>query len=196
MHLEPGDRRTLGVGALVVTVILLLGRGVPLARAWESSQISRAELEERRLHGARELLDSVRPHRTAGNAGAPFVDADLKGIFHGPSPDEAAAGLARLVDQTASIAGVQISSNALQADSVFAETFSLISSRVVAITDVQGLVDWLDRLERLPQLVRVREFSVTQPDPAADEGTPEALRIELVVEGLAAISESRSERKR
>jgi hypothetical protein len=40
-------------------------------------------------------------------------------------------------------------------------------------------------MEGAEKLMRVRDLVITQPDPAADDRTPESLRVEMTVEGLA-----------
>ncbi len=184
-RIEATDRRTLLVGAVIVATILLLGRGLPRVRAWEASGLAAAAAAERAVGYARRTVALDAAIQSAAAIEERIQATAAPALFPGQTPDEAAAGLIRLLGEEADAAGVRITSNAVRADTMFEEAYAIIAARVIATTDVRGLAEWLHQLERGPMLLRVRELTVTQPDPAADDRMPESLNISALVEGLA-----------
>ena len=63
---------------------------------------------------------------------------------------------------------------------------------MTGVTDITGLAGFLRVVESGETPLVVRELSVSQPEPAAGDAKPEALRIEVLVASIGSIkSESR-----
>lgn len=179
------DVRALVFGALTIGALLLVGKGVPAVRQAITFRASAATLAYERGEVDRRLTSAEKLVRAA-TLQAEDVHRRLERVLlPGATPAEAAASLAMLIDRYAEDARVRVSSTTAQADTLFMTAHPIISVRVFATTDVQGLVDLLPRIEGSEFLLGVRELTLTQPEPAAGDDVPGSLRIELVVEALA-----------
>jgi hypothetical protein len=179
------DRRTLVIGAVVVAAALLLARGVPAWRRWDAdahtSAAARAREAARVESTVRQLpagLDSLQARR------ARYV-ALGRGILDGESTAAAGASLASLVSGAAARAGVRMGSVQVRPDTAGAGTFLRIAVRADATGDLPAITRMLETLEGGRTLLAVRDVSITQPNPGGPAEQPEALRLELTVEGLA-----------
>jgi Type II secretion system (T2SS), protein M subtype b len=183
--LSPRDRRTLAAGALTILLLVLLGRGLPAWRRWDAGvrasavelagEAARAELAARELPA---MLDSLEARRAR-------LVAVGSGVLEGGSPAASGAILAALVSGSAARAGVQIGSVQVRPDTAGAGTFIRVSVRADGTGDLGAITRMLVLLEGAPELLAVREASITQPAPGGPAEQPEALRLELSVEGLA-----------
>ena len=179
------DRRALLVCSLAVGAIVGAGRGIPAWRSWDADvrggaavQVRQLEMLEGGLALLPSLRDSVGARRSRlDSVAAMFVDGD--------SPALAAAALATIVSDLAEEGGVQVNSVQVRADSAWRSSVARVGVRVSATGDVTGLTDLLQQIEGHDLLLQVREMVVTQPAPTAPDHVPEALRLELLVEGLA-----------
>jgi Type II secretion system (T2SS), protein M subtype b len=184
-RLSPRDRRTLAIGAAVVLALVLVARGLPAWRRWDAgtrasaaemaAEAARAEQTVRLLPAS---LDSLQARRTR------FIRLG-GGVLEGESTAAAGASLAGLVSGAAAQAGVQIGSVQVRPDSASAGTFLRISVRADGTGDLPAITRMLGLLEGAPELLAVREISITQPNPGGPAEQAEALRLELAVEGLA-----------
>jgi hypothetical protein len=179
------DRRALGIGLLAVGCIGGLGRGLPALQRWdEGARATAAESmrELRSLEVGAGLLavmaDSLAARRQR-------VDVLSSMVLDGSTPAEAGAVLADVVADAADEAGALVGAVHVRPDSSYRAGLARVAVRLSATSDVTGLAELLQDLEGGELLLAVRELTVTQPEPAAPNGTPEALRFELLVEGLA-----------
>jgi hypothetical protein len=186
-RLSPRDRRTLVVGAAVVAALVLLARGLPAWRRWDAdARASAAEMAgeaERAERGARQLpaaLDSLQARRTR------FV-ALGSAALDGGSPAAAGASLAGLVSSAAMRAGVRMGSVQVRTDSVGAGTFVRVGVRADGTGDLPAITRMLQLLEGAPERLAIREIAITQPNPGGPAEQPEALRLELAIDGLALV---------
>jgi hypothetical protein len=181
------DRRTLVTGAIVIVLLVVLGRGLPAWRRWDAgvrasaaemaAEAARAEQTVRMLAPA---LDSLQARRTR------LVTLG-RGVLDGGSTAASGAALASLVSGAAARAGVQIGSVQVRPDTAGAGTFMRIGVRADGTGDLPAIVRMLAMLEGAPELLAVRALSVTQPAPGGPPEQPEALRMEISVEGLALV---------
>jgi hypothetical protein len=179
------DRRTLVIGAVTIAGLVLLARGLPAWRRWDAdtrasaaemaTEAVRAESVVQQLPAA---LDSLQARR------ARYV-ALGRGVLDGESTAAAGASLASLVSGAAARAGVQIGSVQVRPDSAGAGTFMRITVRAEGTGDLPAITRMLEMLEGGRTLLAVRDLSITQPNPGGPAEQPEALRVELAVDGLA-----------
>lgn len=186
LSLSARDRRTLLVGAIVVGTLLLVFRGIPAWRRWDAGTRSsaaelvdaaaRARAESRALPAA---LDSIDARQKRLIALAPRV-------LDGKTPAAAGATLAGIVSGAAARAGVSIGSVQIQPDTASAgPMFVRVFVRGDATGDLPGITRMLALLEGGPELLDVREVSITQPDAGGPADRPESLRLEFTVDGIA-----------
>jgi hypothetical protein len=181
------DRRTLAIGSIVIVLLVLFSRGLPAWRRWDAdvrasaaemtAEASRAEQTVRLLPAS---LDSLQARK------ARFV-AVGRGVLEGGSPAASGAALASLVSGAAARAGVQIGSVQVRPDTASAGAFVRIGVRADGTGDLPAITRMLAMLEGAPQLLAVREVSITQPTPGGPAEQPEALRMEITVQGLALV---------
>lgn len=179
------DRRTLAAGGIIVLLLLFAGRGLPAWRRWDADV--RASAAEMRAEAARAeqtvrllpaSLDSLEARRAR-------LVALGRGVLDGESTAASGAALASLVSGAAARAGVRIGSVQVRPDTASAGTFMRIAVRADGTGDLPAITRMLALLEGAPELLAVREISITQPNPGGPAEQPEALRVELAVEGLA-----------
>jgi hypothetical protein len=179
------DRRVLLAGGAVILLILLLGRGIPAWRRWDQGVRAGAE---RRMEAAARAEAAIRDLP----AGLDSLEARRARFFavggsllEGESPAAAGAALASLLSGTAAQAGVQLGSVQVRPDTASAGAFLRVWVRADATGDLPSITRLLTLLEGAPERLRVREISITQPSPGGPAEQPEALRLEVAVEGLA-----------
>lgn len=183
-QLSQRDRRTLVLGAVAVAAMLLVFRGIPAWRARVRDSRAEAEALTERLALTRRIVAQQSTH---DGVKAPNVLSYAPALLDGDTPAQAAAALASYVSETAAAAGVQLGGIQLSIDSS-AKDRELYHVRVRAdgSGDVRGVTTLLQLLESdgVP-LLAVREFSISQSDPAAPPNRAETLRISFEAEGLA-----------
>ena len=185
LAISPRDRRTLAFGLVTMAILILLARGIPALRRWTAEAhiaASRQRAELGRVRQLRALLPAMRDSARARRVQFEAVDSIL---VDGDSPASAAAELAAIVGEAADSARVQIGTVQVRHDSVARGGFARVSVRATLTGDVNGLLFLLSDLESGALLLRVRELSVSQPEPAAPDERVEMLRGEIVVEALA-----------
>lgn len=185
--LSPRDRRTLLLGAAAIVAILLGSRGVPAYLRWTEerraaaeemvAEATRAENDLRVLGAMADSLEARRDRVVA--LGPAIVDGD--------SPAAAGAALSSVLASAAAGAGVRLGAVQVSADTAAAGTFRRVGARTDVTGDLSGIARFLSSLERAPELLAVREVAITQPDAGGAPDRPEALRLELSVEGLALV---------
>lgn len=181
------DRRTLVTGAVVILFLVLFSRGLPAWRRWDTdvrdAAEARAEEAARAEQAVRTLpasLDSLEARRGR------FVVLG-RGVLDGESSAASGAALASLVSGAAARAGVQIGSVQVRPDTASAGTFMRIAVRADGTGDLPAITRMLALLEGAPELLAVRELSITQPTPGGPAEVAEALRMEINVQGLALV---------
>ena len=183
------DRRTLVIGLLVIGSIVLGSRGIPAWRRWDSQQRAAAAETQRQL--ARAISDARRLPITRDSASARIrrVDSLRISIMSGATIAEAGAALASLISDLADASNVRAVGISVRSDSTRG-ALARVAVRVAALSDVEGLVEFLRAVEQDESLLAVRELSVDQADVAAPDTRAEVLRIDLYIEALAAVSSS------
>ena len=176
--------RTIVAGVGCILGILSLARLIPW---WRSTLI-----EER--HAAREtradllsatsriqrlaiLRDSVRM------LGAQYLMSRAR-VLPGGTAAAAGAELASLLDAVAAEAGVDLGVVQPLGDSLRAPPFEGVMVRTELTGDVRGIMQMLRLIEGDTVLLAVHSLELTQPEPAADDRSPERLRGELKLQGL------------
>jgi hypothetical protein len=181
------DRRTLIVGASFIGSLVALARGVPAWRAWVSEARAGAAEQVRAADAANALIAEASATRDTLSARNTRYVALAPALVAGSTPAEASATLASLVSGAASGAGVKLGAVQLRpvADTGARRAFVRVGVHADVVGDIAGITRLLASLERGPVRLRVRDVTVTQPDPTAPVDRVEALRVELTVDGLA-----------
>jgi hypothetical protein len=179
------DRRALVTGTIVILLLLLQTRWLPAWRRWDgsvrASAAATAQEAARAEHAVLLLphaLDSLQVRRVR-------LASLARGALAGESAAASAAALASLVSGAAARAGVQIGTVQVRPDTPSAGTFVRIGVRADGTGDLGAITRMLVLLEGGTELLAVRAFSITQPIPGGAAEQPEALQLEIVVEGLA-----------
>ena len=187
LSLSDRDRRTLVGGLGAIAMLFTVARGVPALRQWESDRASEAATAAQRLGQLRagiasltRLQDSLRARRTR-------LAAFDSVLVAGASPAAVAAGLASFLSDLADDNTVKVNAMQLHSDSIVKAGFARAEVRVSGVTDVEGLAGLVHAIEGAATPLRIRDLSISQPDPGAPDGKPEALRIDLLVETIGAV---------
>jgi hypothetical protein len=182
---RPRDRRVALVGCIAVTVILLVGRGVPRLSAWtrEARESARTlATEEQRalidLHSLPIVGESAQARRYA------LGDA-LPTLLHGVTTAAITASLAEIVSDAASDAGLRVGAIDVRADTAGTGSYVRVTARTDLTGDVRGLATLLSGLESSGRRLAIRELSIVQSMPAAPAQQAEVLRATMVLDGLA-----------
>lgn len=183
--LSTRDARTLLLGLGSMTLIIAVGRVAPALHATFTRAVAESSLRRQVLERDRWLAASESSLRASAADMVVQLQSLERSAFPGATPAESAASLAMLLETFARRAKVQIGSTNSQADTSFTSDFQRISVRVFATADAQGVLELLAMIESSDRLLAVRELTLSQPDPAAEDAVPESLRLEFVVEALA-----------
>ena len=182
--MSPRDRKTFIGGAVVVTAVLVLGRGLPAWKRWDRSAHAEAVAAVTQASERRASLANAK--RTVQLAGQ--IERQLLGVapafVHGDGPG-AAAALASLVGDHAGVSGVRVGAISATADTGVHVDVRHISVRGDVTGDVRGITQFLAALESGAPLLSVRELTITQSDLAADANHPETLHADFVVDAIA-----------
>jgi hypothetical protein len=185
LGVTPRERRTILIGAAVVTALLLATHGWPRWRAWVTESRDAAAEMRGELATAVELLADT------GNVHARLVaaegdDAARESLLLDANSNAAAgSALVRLLAQAARSAGVELGDIQLGADTA-SGPLGRVTVRAEFTTDAQGLITLLLRLERGPVLVAITGLAVSQPEPALPAEQPEALDVRLTAAAIFA----------
>ena len=187
LGLSARDRRTLIVGASVVGGLFAAARGLPSLVRWQNDRRMEVESMVADLSAARAGARQMPAMRDSLRARQKRLAAVDSAILSGPTSSSAAAMLASALEELAAESSVKVSAMQLHADSA-AGAVVQVGVRVTAVADVYGLLALLRAIEGGETLLAVRELAVTQPEPAAPSSKPEALRIDMMVVGLARVT--------
>jgi hypothetical protein len=182
------DRRTLILGGSAIGSLFALGRGLPALIRWQSTRIGEATAAVSDLMNARagrRVLPALRDSVRAREARIAVIDST---VVTGPTPSAAAARLASALEEMADEARVNVSAMQLVADSATAGGVTHVGVRLTGVGDVYGLLALMRAVEGGEALLAVRELAISQADPAAPSAKAEALRIDMMVVGLARIA--------
>jgi hypothetical protein len=185
LRMSRRDRRALLVGGLSVPGLLFGARGLPALHRWQSEARSSAvELSAELARAGRELemlpaaLDTLEARNQRFVLLAPA-------LLPGDSPAAAGGALASWIASTASQAGADIGAVYMEVDTGGTGVFTRVSVNADLTGDITGVTRFLAALEAGPMLLAFRELSIDQPDAALPDDRMEALRVRLVLEGLA-----------
>jgi hypothetical protein len=179
------DRRVLVLGIATITLVVGGGRGLPAWREWYAGSRASAAQLRGELARAEESLRHSAVTRDSLAARKRRLVALLALLAGGETPQMAGAGLASSVASAAEAAGVRVGTVQVRPDSAGRNVFTRVAVRADVTGDVRGVAAFLGALEQDATLLAVRELVVSQPEPAAPADRAEALRVELLVEGLA-----------
>jgi len=181
------DRRVLGFGAGAIALLLLFSRGLPAWRRWDAdARASAAELvgqeaaARAQAAGLSAAVDSAEARRGRLARLAPA-------LLDGDSPASAGATLASILTGAAARYNVRLGSVLVTPDTAPDQGFTRVAVRADATGDLQGITGMLAYLENAPELLVFRELTLTQPDAGGAPDRPEALQLEITVQGLALV---------
>jgi len=196
LGLSQRDRRTLTVGFGVVLSLVTVARGVPALRAWESDRRAEARSATEQLAALRTgvgTLPALRDSVRARQARLAALDSTL---LSGASPSAIAADLASALEDLADDNALKVTAMQLHADSVATGGLARVDVRISGITDITGLAGFLHAVEGNTTPLVVRDLSVSQPEPTANDAKAEALRVDMLVAGIGAIKSDKPEAHR
>jgi len=183
--LSARDRRVLLIGGAVIALLVLFARGLPAWRRWDAAARADARRELGREADARAAVAGLRATLDSAEARRDRLGRLTPALLDGESPSAAAATLASILTGAAARAGVLLGAVDVQPDTASGGTFTRVAVRTGVTGDLEGVTELLRYLESVPELLAVREISITQPDAGGTPDRPEALQVELTIQGLA-----------
>lgn len=180
------DRRTLLVGGAIVATLLVLGRGIPAMRGWQSRTVAGAEpvvAEAARRQAS--LRDAAATRDSLRLALARLATLDSAFVFGG-TPAAVSAGLATIVTESAQIAELSPESMQLSIDSTSDRGYLHPTARTQVTGDLASVAAFVESLEEGPALIAVRELSLVRAADGAPVGAGAVrIRADVYVEGIA-----------
>lgn len=177
--LEPRERRTITVAALVLATALIVAYGiVPLARRWSAREdlIATRAQQVARLRWLTEHESELQ--RAASEQLARAGSIERPRLLAGRSPALAASALQTLVQGYADESGVTVRElNVAGAPDSASTGADAIPATVSAIGDIWGVSNFVARLQHGTTLIDIREIGVS-PNPAL---RGELLQLSLVL---------------
>jgi hypothetical protein len=189
--LRPRDRRTLVIGAGTVAGLVLVARGVPALRAWESGWRSEAQSATGRLVAVREgiaALPALRDSLAARRIRLAALDSALP---PGSSAAALSAAVASSIEGIADDNCLKIVALQLRSDSAAVDGQVRAEVRVTGVADIAGLAAFLQAVEGGAMPLVVKELSVSQSAPAADSTKAEALRVDVLIAAIGSVDRAR-----
>ncbi|MDR0786907.1 MAG: hypothetical protein LBG44_03475 [Gemmatimonadota bacterium] len=183
--LSPRERLMLTLGAAVIAFLLVFVKGIPALLVWQSEQV--AEVREAVLQAARaeEGVQALAALRDSLEQRHHQLAEQNASLLREETISSAAGALTTHLSRMAARSSIQLDGLQIRSDSVWTGTHARVAVRAGATGDVRAITRFLADLEAGRPLVVVREFSISQPMPAAAPYEPETLRLELLVEALA-----------
>lgn len=178
------DRRALGLGLVTLVLVGGAGRGIPAWQRWEESARTTSERVTAELAIMEANVRQLPTLRDSAGMRWQRLAALTPLVIEAPSPAEAGAILGAHLAEIAEQSRVKVTSMVIRPDSLFRGGVARAGVRLHAMADVAGLTALLARIEGGELLLAVRELAISQPEPAAADETPEALRVEMVIEAL------------
>ena len=178
--LEPRERRTIGIAAVVLAVAVTLTFGVrPFARHWSEREALIAMRAEqvarlRWLTAHQTDLQQVAASRTAQS-----ISLARPKVLTGRSRALAASALQTIVQTYADEAGITVSQLNVSgaADSSAAAGVASVPATLSAVGDIVGVADFVSRIQHGATLIDIRELGIS-PNPAL---RGELLQLSLVL---------------
>jgi hypothetical protein len=184
LQLSTQDRRMLAIGVVAMAVLVGGGRGVPVLLRWtRDRRASAASVVEATARAEASVRQSRETQALLGVARTRLAAYD-SATLTGSSPATAGAALAEIVSDAASDAEITLGSVQLRGDSISRTALTRVAARASVSGDLNGIALFLETLEGVPELLAIRELSITQSGQAGVPGQPETLRAELLVEGV------------
>jgi hypothetical protein len=184
LQLSTQDRRMLAIGVVAMAVLVGGGRGVPVLLRWtRDRRASAASVVEATARAEASVRHSRETQALLGVARTRLAAYD-SATLTGSSPATAGAALAEIVSDAASDAEITLGSVQLRGDSISRTALTRVAARASVSGDLNGIALFLETLEGVPELLAIRELSITQSGQPGVPGQPETLRAELLVEGV------------
>jgi Type II secretion system (T2SS), protein M subtype b len=182
------DRKTLIIGASVV-VLLLVGGRMARVRDWIVEQVASArELAQAAARAEHSVRDQATTRALQAEVSRRLATYD-SAFVDGATPAVAGASLAVLISDAAHAAEAELASVQLQPatesrDTLSSAAFGHVVAKASVTGDLESIALFLEGLEAGPQLVAVRELSITQPETNLPPTRKETLRVDIGVEAL------------
>ena len=192
--LSPHDRRIAVRGVVAIAILVLVGRVIPGLRDWASERVGAVgQLQLESLRTEQSARDTLATRHLLVRSRARLADYDSAAL-DAASYTRASAMLATVVRDAADAAEAQLGVVQLRADSSATGRLSHVFVRATVTGNLESLALFLESLEGGPELLAVRELSITQPEPGIPSERPESLRGEVLVEAVFRTPISRASR--
>lgn len=183
------DRRVLGIGALVVTTILVAGRALPALVTLTSEHRRRAEEATARAARSEWLVHNADALNRA-LAGSRRELARYDSAFvAGGTVSAASANLAQVVSDAVAETDARLGAVRADGDSSAAPgDVAHVVAHASIIGDLESISTVLRTLEQGPRVLVISQLSIAATQPNVTHDQAEQLQAELVVDGLYAPS--------
>jgi hypothetical protein len=195
LGLSSRDRRTLTIGSFAIASLIVVARGIPALRSWDADRKAEGYSAAQRLASLRDGLVMLPTLRDSLRLRRDRLAALESNLLCGASPSAIAASLASELEDLADDNAVKVTALQLRADTVATGGLARVDVRLTGIADVYGLAGFLRAAESDSTLLVVRDLSVSQAEPTAADGRPEALRVDMLVAAIGTIKSKASVRQ-
>jgi hypothetical protein len=195
LGLSSRDRRTLTIGSFAIASLIVVARGIPALRSWDADRKAEAYSAAQQLASLRDGLVMLPTLRDSLRLRRDRLAALESNLLFGASPSAIAASLASELEDLADDNAVKVTALQLRADTVATGGLARVDVRLTGIADVYGLAGFLRAAESDSTLLVVRDLSVSQAEPTAADGRPEALRVDMLVAAIGTMKNTASVRQ-
>lgn len=182
------DGRTLGIGAAIIASMVGLSLGVPRYLSWRAAALTDAARETAALARVEASIARFTRTTTAFASARQSLSVLDSLLLPGASVSAAGTALAAAISEAAEGAEAQLGSIQVRRDSTGRTRLTRIAARASVSGDVESLALFLESLEAGPPLLAVREWSISGGSPTIAATQPMALRLDVLVEGIARTS--------
>lgn len=188
--MQARERRAVRIGIVAIALLLLMRTGVPWLQQWRDGQRVRSESVQLELARLRSESLNTNALRDSASARRSRLNLLSRSLLRAPNSQEAAADLSAAVEGYCAEHSMNLVSLTLLADSTVRLGLTMIGVRLVTDAGILALARFIADVESDDRHLVIRELTVSQSDPSASESVAEQLRIEVLVQALAAVDSS------
>lgn len=176
------DRRVLMIGAIIIALVLGVGRGLPLlVRQTDVARRDALDLERELLRARRDIADSAGGVRELARAREALSSYEAAAIV-APSAASAAGTLGAIASSAAEDVGLRVSSLSVQLDTTHA-TVHTVSARLQGSGSAEAVAQFLSTIEAGTPALFVPSLALTQSDFGMGGSRSSSLAIDVTLRG-------------
>lgn len=168
-QLKEREKKVLMWGAIIALPILLYSFGVKPFRARLDDRREQLTFEQTSLIREQSAIEAAKRNPALQQTADSLMKQTTSRLFSGADDVMASAELGSYLGEVAGENHVLLTSATTGAAGKLKSNVRTLSENIVGETDLQGLLEFLQALERGPKLVRITRLDISRPTRDADD---------------------------